>query len=43
MNALRGSLITLFLGCSCLALAADDGERDKVESKVVVTSAPHLR
>jgi hypothetical protein len=43
MNVWRGLLMTLFLGSSCLAVAAEDGEKDKVESKVVVTSAPHLR
>lgn len=40
MNIWRGLLMPLFLGCCCLAVAAEDGEKDKVESKVVVTSAP---
>ena len=40
MNSWRGLLITLFLSCSCVAVAAEDGEKDKVDSKVVVTGAP---
>lgn len=40
MNSWRGLLITLLLSCSCVAVAAEDGEKDKVESRAVVTGAP---
>jgi carboxypeptidase C (cathepsin A) len=40
MNVWCGLLMTLFLGCCCLKVAAEDGEKDKVESKIVLTSAP---
>ena len=40
MNSWRGLLITLLLSCCCVAVAAEDGEKDKVESRAVVTGAP---
>lgn len=40
MNSWRGLLITLLLSCSCVAVAAEDGEKAKVESRAVVTGAP---